>query len=191
MKTVDIREKLHHYIETAQPKKVKAIYAMVEDEIAETYDYWKDGEFLAELKQREEDFRLGKSKSYTLEETLKKVREAVKKVKRKWCVCFNKMNAIRFLERAVVELEDSSVWYEKQSSGLGDRFIDVVDKKLDLILHNPELFPIKKYSYREAVLATFPFSIVFRFEKKNSLVTIISIFHNKRNPKEKFKLKKP
>jgi len=33
MKTADIRQKLHHYLETAQDKKVKAIFAMVEDEI--------------------------------------------------------------------------------------------------------------------------------------------------------------
>ena len=83
MKTVEIREKLHHYIETAKDKKVKAIYAMVEDEIQETYDYWNDEKFLAELDRREEDFRLGKSKSYTLKEALKKARLAVKKVKKR------------------------------------------------------------------------------------------------------------
>lgn len=45
VKTVEIKQKLHHYIETAQDKKLKAIYAMVEDEIQETYDYWNDQEF--------------------------------------------------------------------------------------------------------------------------------------------------
>jgi hypothetical protein len=72
MKDVEIRQRLHHYIETDQTKKVKAIYSMAEDEIQETNDYWKDEEFLAELEQREEDFRLGKSTSYASEEALKK-----------------------------------------------------------------------------------------------------------------------
>lgn len=53
MKTADIRHKLHHYIETAQDKKVKTIFAMVEDEIEETYDYWNDEKFVAELQRRE------------------------------------------------------------------------------------------------------------------------------------------
>ena len=35
MSTVAIRQRLHHYIETAKDKKVKAIFAMVEDEIEE------------------------------------------------------------------------------------------------------------------------------------------------------------
>ena len=53
MTTEDIRQKLHHYIETAQDKKVKTIFAMVVDEIEETYDYWNDEKFVAELQRRE------------------------------------------------------------------------------------------------------------------------------------------
>jgi hypothetical protein len=83
MKTFDIRQKPHRYIETAQIKKVKAIYAMVEEEIQETNGYWKDPEFLAELKRRDEEYLAGKSKTYTLEEALKKARLAVKKIKKK------------------------------------------------------------------------------------------------------------
>ena len=63
MNTTDIRQKLHHYIETAQDKKVKAIYAMVEDEIQETYDYWNDEEFLSELRRRQESYISGQAKT--------------------------------------------------------------------------------------------------------------------------------
>jgi hypothetical protein len=80
MKTVEIREKLHHYIETAQDKKVKAIYAMVEDEIQETYDYWNDDEFLTELRRRQESYISGEAKTYTLQETMSDIKQAIKKV---------------------------------------------------------------------------------------------------------------
>ena len=83
MKTVDIRQKLHHYIETAQTKKVKAIYTMLEGDIQETFDYWNDEEFLAELQQRVDDFKTGKSKSYHVEEAVKKARRAVEIVRKK------------------------------------------------------------------------------------------------------------
>ena len=83
MKTVELKEKLHHYIETAQEKKLKAIYMMVEEEIEETYDYWKDKNFVAELQRREKSYLNGTSKTYTLEQSVANARQAIKKVKNK------------------------------------------------------------------------------------------------------------
>ncbi len=83
MSTVEIRQKLHHYIETAQDKKLKAIYAMVEEEIEETYDHWKDEVFVAELQRRENSYLKGSAKTYTVEQSLAKAIQAVKKVKSK------------------------------------------------------------------------------------------------------------
>ncbi|MFN6089295.1 MAG: hypothetical protein ACK47E_11170 [Cyclobacteriaceae bacterium] len=83
MKTTDIRQKLHHYIETAKDKKVKAIYAMVEDEIQETYDHWNDEEFLSELRRRQESYTSGKAKTYTLSETMSEIKQAIKRVNKK------------------------------------------------------------------------------------------------------------
>lgn len=73
MKTIDIRERLHHYIETAQTKKVKAIYAMVEDELEEVHDYWNDPKFLSELNRRRENYLSGKAKVYSLEEAINQI----------------------------------------------------------------------------------------------------------------------
>jgi hypothetical protein len=81
MSTVAIRKKLHHYIETAQDKKVKAIFTMVEDEIGETYDRWNDEAFLAELLRREESYLNGTAKTYTPEQVFAKARKAAKKIK--------------------------------------------------------------------------------------------------------------
>jgi len=83
MDTTTIRQKLHHYIETAQDKKVKAIYAIVEDEIEETYDHWNDEEFVAELQKREKAYLDGTGKTLTLSESVKKARTAIKKAKSK------------------------------------------------------------------------------------------------------------
>lgn len=83
MSTVTIRQKLHHYIETAKDKKVKAIFAIVEDEIEETYDHWKDEAFVSELQRREASYLGGASKTYTPEQTFSRARKALKKTKSK------------------------------------------------------------------------------------------------------------
>ena len=67
MTILAIRKKLHHYIETAQDKKVKAIFAMVEDEIEDDDVVWSD-KFLSELNKRASDFENGKVKGRTWEE---------------------------------------------------------------------------------------------------------------------------
>ena len=77
MGIVAIRQKLHHYIETAQDKKVKAIFAMVEDEIEEDAVVWTD-KFLSELNKRASDFESGKVKGHTWEEVKKAARQRMK-----------------------------------------------------------------------------------------------------------------
>lgn len=81
MKTKELREKLHNYIETAHEKKLKAIYTMVEEEIDETSDFWEDEGFVAELERREKEYLSGVSKTYTLKETITGVNKVIKKVK--------------------------------------------------------------------------------------------------------------
>ena len=55
MKTKELKEKLHNYIETADGKKLKAIYTMVEEEIDETDNCWEDEVFIAGLERREKE----------------------------------------------------------------------------------------------------------------------------------------
>lgn len=83
MKTEQIKQKLHRYIEIADEKKLKAIYTMVEEEIEETSDLWNDEEFVTELEQREKKYLNGSSKTYSVEESVARAKQAVKKVKSK------------------------------------------------------------------------------------------------------------
>lgn len=83
MKTQEIREKLHNYIENAHEKKLKAIYTMVEEEIDEADNLWNDEEFVAELERREESYLSGRAKIFTLKETISGVNNAIRGVKGK------------------------------------------------------------------------------------------------------------
>jgi plasmid stabilization system protein ParE len=97
------------------------------------------------------------------------------------------MLQIIYSERALKELSESFIWYQNQQIGLGDRFQEEINLKLDFITNHPNSFPIKKGSMREILLNDFPFSVTYTYNTVESVVLITSIFHNKRNPKKKFK----
>ena len=77
MTTTIIRKKLVDYLKVADDKKVKAIYTMVEDEINTAENDW-DKNFVKEINRRSRDFKNGKYKTYTWEETKKAAIEKLK-----------------------------------------------------------------------------------------------------------------
>ncbi len=66
MNAAAIRDRLYDYIRVADDKKIKAIYMMLEDEIAEQTEWWKDPAFVSELEKEFEAWDSGKDKGYSL-----------------------------------------------------------------------------------------------------------------------------
>ena len=76
-------------------------------------------------------------------------------------------------------------WYEDQKTGLGDDFLSVINSRIKQIQNNPEIFGAKyKTGYHEAMVKKFPYAIVYRIYKKQRIVFITSIHHQKSNPGE-------
>jgi|SRR5579871_1036184 len=88
--------------------------------------------------------------------------------------------------RAEDEIISSWKWYETQQQKLGDRFFYELSLKLEKITQNPEQYSARYKNYREATLSVFPFSIIYRINKKKKAIFIISVFHSKRNPKKRY-----
>ncbi|HEY4149626.1 MAG TPA: hypothetical protein VGM41_11885 [Chitinophagaceae bacterium] len=63
-----IRNKLYDYIRIADDKKLNAIYNLLENEIEETAEWWKDKSFVEELDARYEALESGKDKGFTVEQ---------------------------------------------------------------------------------------------------------------------------
>ncbi len=78
MTFVTMKEKLLDYIEHADEKKISAIYTLVENEIEES-EYTYDDETIAMLEKRSADMRSGKSKSFTVEESMIYIHEELKR----------------------------------------------------------------------------------------------------------------
>jgi hypothetical protein len=68
MTTAAIRNKLYDYIRVADDKKLHAIYNLLENEIAQTYEWWKDNAFIAELDRRDKALETGEDKGFTIAE---------------------------------------------------------------------------------------------------------------------------
>ncbi len=63
-----IRNKLYDFIRVADNKKLQAIYHLLENEIDQTQQWWKDKAFTAEIDHRFQSLENGTDKGYTLDE---------------------------------------------------------------------------------------------------------------------------
>ncbi len=77
MNTTALRQKLHSYLEVANDKKLKAIYTMMEEEIEGSVVEYTEG-FKAELDNRYADYKSGKAKMVTAEESRKRIQKILK-----------------------------------------------------------------------------------------------------------------
>ena len=79
MRTTQIKQQLHDYIDAAGDKKLKAIYTLLENDIAE--DYQLSEEQKDELDRRYSDHINGIGRTYTWEETVAMAHQALEERK--------------------------------------------------------------------------------------------------------------
>ena len=68
MSATTIRNKLIDIIREADDKKLYAIYNLLENEIVQSNEWWKDELITSELERRYEDLESGADKGYTIEQ---------------------------------------------------------------------------------------------------------------------------
>ena len=81
---------------------------------------------------------------------------------------------------AQAEFDEAFDWYESQRSGLGVDFIDSLAIVINRINTNPKFYSIIFQDIRRAIVRKFPYAIFYRIEAEQ--ITIIAIFHSKRDP---------
>ena len=81
MKTTQIRQRLHNYLEIASDKKVKAIYTMIEDELKSDESIWTN-ELKEEIDSRYQQLNEGKVKSVSAAASKKRIAQLLKSVKK-------------------------------------------------------------------------------------------------------------
>ena len=87
-----------------------------------------------------------------------------------------------FRPAARYEFDEAADWYERQVSGLGQSFIDEIQRMLDRIGDTPRQFPVVfEPDVRQALANRFPYSILFRASPKQ--ICVIAVFHSRRDPR--------
>lgn len=71
--SLHIRHKLYDYIRVADNKKLFAIYNLLENEIKQTSEWWKDKQFTNELDSRYEALETGTDKGFTTNQLLQSI----------------------------------------------------------------------------------------------------------------------
>ncbi len=77
MTATAIRQQLHHYLELADDKKVRAIYTLCQNDIAGTEGGYSD-EFKAELDRRTAAIKDGSMKLISAKESKKRIEKLLK-----------------------------------------------------------------------------------------------------------------
>lgn len=87
---------------------------------------------------------------------------------------------IRFAEAANDELNDACDWFERQQTGLGERFRTDVREATLLIAKAPLLFPLELEDVRRYVMNRF--SYILRYVLRGDEVWILAVSHQHRRP---------
>jgi toxin ParE1/3/4 len=86
---------------------------------------------------------------------------------------------IRFRPEAKDEIQEIYDRYELQRAGLGESFLEGLDKAIELICANPKLFREVQSQIRSGRVPRFPYAIYYSLELHQ--VNVLSVLHNRRN----------
>jgi toxin ParE1/3/4 len=82
---------------------------------------------------------------------------------------------------AKADIQESFDWYEKQKAGLGNEFLEEVDKGLSQLILNPLYYTALNKDLRRYRIKRFPFLIIYGIDKKK--VIVFGVRHMSRKPK--------
>ncbi len=94
---------------------------------------------------------------------------------------------------AADEYEEAFNWYEQKSVIAADNLIVAVQEAITAICKNPYRYRNTYKNLRELTLKKYPYNLIYLIDENKKLITVISLYHHKRNPKGKYdksKLKK-
>jgi toxin ParE1/3/4 len=90
---------------------------------------------------------------------------------------------IRIDSRAIEDIQQQVIYYNKELPGLGKRFFEAVDLSF-LLLKSTPFFQVRYDKVRCLPVKRFPFLIHFTVDEEKKIVFIHGVIHTSLNPKK-------
>ena len=90
------------------------------------------------------------------------------------------MTSHRYLPSAREELNETAAFYDARVPGLGEAFLDDVERAIETIQENPRIGAAVGRRLRRTFIGRFPFSIIYA-EREGEIV-IVAVAHQRKRP---------
>lgn len=91
-----------------------------------------------------------------------------------------------FTSAAQADFRDAAHYYENQSKGLGDAFLDELQATVDRISMFPEAWGRVDNQFMHCHMRRFPYTVIYLLQ--DGVIVFVSVFHQSRMP-ESWRLK--
>ena len=88
------------------------------------------------------------------------------------------MTRYRYLPSAREELNEAAAFYEASVPGLGEAFLDDVERAIETVRESPGIGASMGRGFRKSILRRFPFTIVYAHRDEE--IVIVAIAHQRR-----------
>ena len=82
---------------------------------------------------------------------------------------------------AEADLAEAKAWYDAQRPGLGDALLDRAGEAFSRLRHSPLLYGKVFEDLRMALVARFPYAIIYRVDELQ--ITVVAVYHTRRDPR--------
>ena len=90
------------------------------------------------------------------------------------------MRFVTFHPQAAAEAVEAMEYYEARSQGLGSEFLSEIERSLDQVVANPELYEAIGRRARRKPLWPFPYRLVYAVYPDR--IRVVAVAHYKRRP---------
>jgi plasmid stabilization system protein ParE len=87
---------------------------------------------------------------------------------------------------AQIEASEADQWYSQDHIGMGDDFIEELERTNDFLARNPLLYSCVEQEVRRANLNRFPYSLFYVIDE--GAVNVLSCFYQHRDPRTRQQL---